>query len=50
MTDVSCYPFLTQELLNRKYTKDEIVKVLGGNLMRAFAKAEHVSRELQAGK
>ncbi len=50
MTDVSCYPFLTQELLNRKYTKEQIHKVLGANLMRAFAGAEQVSRDLQGAK
>jgi membrane dipeptidase len=44
MEDVSKYPYLTQELLNRKYTKEQIHKVLGGNLMRAFAEAERVSR------
>ena len=30
---------------NRKYSKEQILKVLGGNLMRAFAEAEKVSRE-----
>jgi len=50
MEDVSKYPYLTQELLNRKYTKEQIHKVLGGNLMRVFADAEAVSRAMQAGK
>jgi membrane dipeptidase len=50
MSDVSCYPFLTQELLNRKYTKEEIHKVLGQNLMRAFARAEQMSRDWKAMK
>ena len=50
MDDVSCYPLLTQELLNRKYTKEQIHKVLGGNLMRVFAEAERISRGLQGGK
>jgi membrane dipeptidase len=48
LTDVSCYPVLTQLMLDRGYTKEQIHKVLGGNLMRAFAAAERVSRE--AGK
>jgi membrane dipeptidase len=47
MNDVSCYPLITQELLNRKYVREQIHKVLGGNLMRVFARAEQVSRELQ---
>jgi membrane dipeptidase len=50
MSDVSCYPLITQELLNRKYTKEQILKVLGGNLMRVFADAEQVSRELRGAK
>lgn len=43
MEDVSKYPYITQELLNRKYTKEQIHKLLGGNLMRAFAQAEKVA-------
>ncbi len=45
MNDVSCYPLLTQIMLDRGYTKEQIHKVLGGNLMRVFAEAEKVSRE-----
>ncbi|MCS6863811.1 MAG: dipeptidase [Gemmata sp.] len=45
LEDVSCYPKLTQLLLDRGYTKEQIHKILGGNLMRAFAEAEKVSRE-----
>jgi membrane dipeptidase len=40
MEDVSCYPFLTQELLNRKYSHADIRKILGENLMRVFRAAE----------
>ena len=46
MKDVSCYPLLTQIMLDRGYTKEQIHKVLGGNLMRVFAEAEKVSRDL----
>lgn len=45
MSDVSCYPLLTQIMLDRGYTKEQIHKVLGGNVMRVFAEAEKVSRE-----
>jgi membrane dipeptidase len=45
MKDVSCYPLLTQIMLDRGYTKEQIHKVLGGNLMRVFAAAEKVSRD-----
>jgi membrane dipeptidase len=40
LEDVSKYPFITQELLNRGYTKEQILKVLGGNFMRVFRQAE----------
>lgn len=49
MGDVSCYPLITQELLNRGYKKADIHKILGGNLMRVFRDAEKVSRELRTG-
>lgn len=38
--DVSCYPYITQELLNRGYAKDDVLKILGGNLMRVFRGVE----------
>lgn len=44
MSDVSCYPLITQLMLDRGYTKEQIHKVLGGNVMRVFAEAEAVSR------
>ena len=50
MDDVSCYPYITQELLNRGYKKDDIHKILGGNLMRVFRDAEKVSRDMSGGK
>lgn len=42
MDDVSCYPLLTQELLNRKYSHADIRKILGENFMRVFRAAEAV--------
>jgi membrane dipeptidase len=47
LEDVSCYPYITQELLNRGYKEADIRKVLGGNLMRVFKKAEEVSTEMR---
>lgn len=43
MHDVSCYPFITQEMLTRGYSREAIHKVLGGNAMRAFAAAERLA-------
>jgi membrane dipeptidase len=45
LEDVSGYPFITQELLNRGYTEPEIQKVLGGNLLRVLRRAEEVARD-----
>ncbi len=43
MDDVSRYPLITQELLTRGYSREAILKVLGGNAMRVFAAAERVA-------
>jgi membrane dipeptidase len=40
-------PKITQALLDRGYNADDIRKILGGNLLRAFREAERVSREMQ---
>src|SRR4029077_16098023 len=45
LEDVSCYPLITQELLNRGYKKEAIVKVLGLNALRVLRDAEKVARE-----
>jgi membrane dipeptidase len=42
LEDVSCYPYITQELLNRGYSKEDILKILGGNLLRVLRQAEQV--------
>lgn len=47
LEDVSCYPFITQELLNRGYSREDIHKILGGNALRAYRIAEQVARKLQ---
>lgn len=50
LEDVSCFPYITQELLNRGYHREQIHKVLGGNLLRVMRRAEEVAREMQKGK
>jgi membrane dipeptidase len=47
LEDVSCYPYITQELLNRGYAEADIRKILGGNLMRVFKQAEETSAEMR---
>jgi membrane dipeptidase len=46
---VSTYPLITQELVNRGYTKQQIHQVLGGNVLRALRDAEKVAADLKAG-
>ncbi|HET6881751.1 MAG TPA: dipeptidase [Pirellulales bacterium] len=44
LEDVSCYPNVTQELLNRGYDEAGIKKILGGNILRVLRQAEEVAR------
>jgi len=43
-------PGITQALLDRGYSAEDIHKILGGNLLRVFRQVEKVSREMQAEK
>ena len=43
-------PKITQALLDRGYSPEDIKKILGGNLMRVFREVEGVSHEMQAQK
>lgn len=44
LEDVSCYPVITQELLNRGHDREAIHKILGGNLLRALRQAEAAAK------
>ena len=44
LEDVSCYPYITQELLNRGYGEEQIHKILGRNVLRALRRGEEVAR------
>lgn len=46
LEDVSCFPHVTQELLNRGRQPDEIHKILGENILRAMRGAENVARRM----
>lgn len=48
MEDVSKYPDLFAELLRRGYSKDDIKKIAGLNVLRALRGAEQVAQQLQA--
>src|SRR5712692_9931035 len=43
-------PKITQALLDRGYSADDIRKILGGNILRVFRDAEQISREMRAMK
>jgi membrane dipeptidase len=40
LEDVSCFPYITQVLLNRGYKEEAIHKILGGNFLRVFQMAK----------
>jgi membrane dipeptidase len=44
LEDVSCYPYITQELLDRGYAEPDIIKILGTNILRALRTAEEVAK------
>jgi membrane dipeptidase len=46
MEDCSKLPKITEALLRKGYSDDDIRKILGGNTLRILAQAEAVSREL----
>jgi membrane dipeptidase len=48
MNSAADLPKITQGLLDRGYSAEDIHKILGGNLLRVFAEVERVSREMQA--
>jgi membrane dipeptidase len=43
LEDASSYPYITQGLLDRGYSEEEIRGILGGNLIRVFKKADAVA-------
>jgi len=47
LEDVSKFPALTAELLRRGYSKDDVKKVLGQNLLRVMREVEQVAARLQ---
>ncbi len=47
LDDVSHLPALTEGLLSRGHAPETLVKVLGANLLRALAEAEHVASGLR---
>ena len=48
MDSAADLPKITQALLDRGYSADDIKKILGGNLLRVFRQVEAVSQEMQS--
>lgn len=42
MEDVACYPLITQGLIDRNYSDEQIRGILGGNLLRVMRKVESI--------
>lgn len=49
LEDVSCYPYITQELMNRGYKAGVIKMILGGNILRVMRDAEIVAADWNKG-
>ncbi len=47
MDSAADLPKITQALLDRGYSSEDVRKILGGNLLRVFGDVERVSREMQ---
>ncbi len=43
-------PKITEALLRKGYSEDDIRKILGGNLLRTLERAEQVSRAMKSGQ
>ena len=48
LEDVSTYPVLTAELIRREYSDEDILKILGRNVLRVMRRVEAVAERLQA--
>lgn len=44
LEDVTCYPALIQELVNRGYNREQLHKLLGSNILRVLRAAENVAK------
>ena len=47
LEDVTRYPYLFAELLRRKYSDDDVLKIAGKNHLRAMRQMENVASQLQ---
>lgn len=47
LEDVSTYPVITQALLDRGYSEQDIRKILGGNMIRVLRNVERISNSMK---
>ena len=47
LEDVSRYPYLTAELLRREYSDADVLKILGGNVLRVMRQVEGASARIR---
>jgi membrane dipeptidase len=47
LEDVSTYPALTAELISREYGDEEILNILGRNVLRVMRQVEDEARRIQ---
>ena len=50
MEDASKLPDLVRELARRGYSEDDLIKILGGNILRVMRQVEEVSRKIPSEK
>jgi membrane dipeptidase len=50
LEDVSMFPNLFAELVRRGWSDEELMKIMGGNVLRALEQAEKIAKELQASR
>lgn len=48
LDDVSCYPGLVAELLGRGVAEEDLIKVMGGNIIRVMGEVEKAASGLKA--
>jgi membrane dipeptidase len=48
MEDVSTFPVLFAELIRRGWSDEDLMKIAGGNVLRALERAEAVAKRLQS--
>mgnify|MGYP001200165314 CR=1 FL=1 len=47
LEDVSTYPALTAELISREYSDEDILNILGRNVLRVMREVEHAGQRIQ---